>query len=297
MRTSPSSSGPPTRAPLFVSAIAIASAVAIGAVACKRSAPEPSGTADAAPSIARVQGPDVPNRPQGRNLERDDAGHLLPRTEPPPLTSAERVPTPGREPDWDIDSSDPARDYVNRYILATKRYADKTGCVRASAPRSDGNRTLVDAVEVKDDPCKLGGAVLDTFAVRAGDDRLELANPKKGAPLAKWPDGSAPDAPPSGKVLGEDDIHKWNAPIHEYLVKMRFTPIRVQYYGRGSYPVITLAGWREPLQPGSSAESMAGIAKGICDATKGAPVGLFGGVNRADILRVRCPDKARWERL
>src|SRR5262249_11099583 len=162
------------------------------------------------------------------------------------------------------------------YVRATNRYGAKTACARASASRSDGGRALVDVAGGKDAPCSLGGAVLDTFAVRASADRPELAGPKRGAALAEWPARSAPGGPPGGKVPAEDDLHKWTSPLHELLSGMHFTAIRVQYYGRGSYPVVTLAGWRDPIRPGG-ADDLHDLAQKICGATKGAPVGLFGG--------------------
>ena len=96
---------------------------------------------------------------------------------------------------------------------------------------------------------------------------------------------------------GEDDLRAWRAPLHDTLVALHLTPIRVQYYGRGSYPVITLAGWHDPLTPAASSDAMRDAAQKICASTKGSPVGLFAALNRATILRVRCPDQARWERL
>ena len=271
--------------------------LALGALmsACKRDTPaEPVATNanDAGPSLE--EGTRAPSR-----LARDDAGHLIPRSTPPPLASGDVPPPSGRTPDWDLDSNDPARDYVDRYVRATNRYGDKTPCVRASASKVDGARTLVETHDVKDAPCNAGGALRDVFAVNTVDDRLTLADPGKGAALAKWPDGSAPDGPPTeGAAAQEDSLTVWRFPLLRDAVKaLSLAPIRVQYYGRGSYPVITLAGWHGDIAPGGSDALINDAAKKLCVASKGGPMAFFGGLDRKNILRIRCPESSHWEKL
>ena len=94
----------------------------------------------------------------------------------------------------DLDAEDPARDYVKRYVSATKRYDEKTDCVLiGKSTEKDGKRV----VEVKETPkCGKANAVRDVFYVDVAGDRLSLDDPKTRAPLKPWPDGSAPDAAP-----------------------------------------------------------------------------------------------------
>ena len=121
---------------------------------------------------------------------------------PPPPTDADFVKLGTREPDWDLDPSDPARDYVERYIQATRRYAAERPCVHAQASRVEGGRTLVDTRDSSENGCKGTGAVRDTFAADVEHDRLDLADPARGAPLADWPDGSNPGGMPGAGSEG-----------------------------------------------------------------------------------------------
>ena len=229
---------------------------------------------------------------------KDDAGHYIPSTPAPPEDPSKMPPKPSREPDWDLDGEDPARDYVRRYVRATRRYGDKIACVITLASKAKGSRRLV---EVRDDPSSTCGsasdAVRDVFLVDVGGDRLTRDDPRVGAPLARWPDGSDPEGP-AGKIGGVDDLPKWTSPIHDVLTSLALTAIRVELIGRGSYPVITLAGWHGDVRRGASSSALQPAAEKLCAANADAPMTIFGGFDRANALRIRCnPATPRWERF
>jgi hypothetical protein len=212
--------------------------------------------------------------PRSSSAQRDETGHLKPKTPRPPDNPADLPPQPGQEPDWDLDKSDPAKDYVERYIRATQRYGDKAKCADV---KSSGA-----TVEVS------GCAPRETFKVDVGADRLE------GKDLKKWPDGSDPGGP-RNPTLELDPV----PPVRQALVALQLTPIRFQGYARGAYLVVTLAGWRPPVTPNASPEAMKDFATKTCAANNGLPLALFAGIDRATIVRVRCgaEPSARVDRL
>jgi hypothetical protein len=272
--------------PLSFAALAAAIGAA-GCSACGKSPPEPAGAhADASPSFP------APSAALARP-PRDDAGHLVPRTPPPDDAFAGPVKT-ARDPDWDLDSDDNARDYVRRYTLGTKRYGDNLDCVDVGASQSAGDRRRVEVKTAAN--CPGAGTVRDVFLADVAADRLTVDDKSKRTPLGRWPDGSDPEGPP-GAVRETASMKDWNSPLKDAIQRQLLVPIRVQTYGRGTYPVVTLAGWHGAIVPGAGPDALKAFAEALCRATNGAPMGLFGGVDRSLILRIRCPAAARWDRL
>jgi hypothetical protein len=229
-------------------------------------------------------------------LHRDDAGHLVPHASPSP--PPRDVPSkPSREPDWDLDGADAAREYVRRYVTATKRYGDDLHCVelRPSSPTSlmRDRRT----VEVSGTGrCSPAGGVRDVFLVDVAGDRLTLDDKTQRAALARWPDGSDPEGP-AGDVRRIDDLRKWKGNLGEIFREKMLVPVRVQAYGRGTYPVVTIAGWHGDVVPTAPLDDLASIARELCKADDDLPLGIFAGIDRSLMLRVQCPGEARWDRL
>jgi len=273
---------------------------------CSKVDPEPMPASSSAAPSAAASAPSAerdaealpPVVAHSGKLERDpDGGHLKPTTPRPSEDPAMLPPKPQREPDFDLDPLDPARDYVTRYVRATKRYGDKTECVAYGASFDKGQWR---AVEVKDDPkSSCGGssdALRDTFLVDVGADKMTLDDPK-AKPLANWPDGSDPRGKPS-PIPSQEDWKKFASPLVDELVKSKLTVVRVQLYGRGTYPVLTLAGWRDPMGANASPESLLPLTQKLCQASENKPFSVFAGINRSTILRVRCPSgQARWDKL
>jgi hypothetical protein len=266
-----------------------ASLGAAGCDSCGKTPPEPAGSSADASAVA-------PAASAGRSrLARDDAGHLLPKTPPPPLEIDAAAPVqPKREPDWDLDSDDAARDYVRRYALGTHRYGDTLDCVDVGASQPAGGRRSVEVRTAAS--CPGAGTVRDVFLVDVAMDRLSVDDKAKRDALARWPDGSDPEGPP-GPVREIGSLREWNGSLKDALQQQLLVPIRVQTYGRGTYPVVTLAGWHGTVMPGADPDALRGFAEAMCRATHGAPMALFGGLDRSLILRVRCPGGTRWERL
>jgi hypothetical protein len=134
------------------------------------------------------------------------------------------------------------------------------------------------------------------FLVDVAEDRLAVDDSGKRQPLARWPDGSDPQGPPND-VRQVDDVRGWKAPLGEAFRKRLLVPIRVQAYGRGTYPVVTIAGWHGDVTPEASMDALRSVAEGMCAASRGAPMGIFAGIDRSKILRIRCPAAVRWDRL
>jgi hypothetical protein len=236
--------------------------------------------------------------PHQGKLVKDDAGHYIPSTPPPPEDLSKLPPKASREPDWDLDHDDPARDYVTRYVQATTRYGDQTPCVAVQASKAKGSRRLV---EVRDDPTSTCGgaseAVRDVFLVDVAGDRLTRDDPRASPPLKRWPDGSDPEGPP-GKTGSVDDVPKWASPIHDALTALKLSAMRVELLGRGSYPVITLAGWYGAVKLRASPDDLKPAAEKLCAGNAALAMTLFGGLDRANALRIRChPSTARWDRF
>jgi hypothetical protein len=270
----------------------VAAAAASAVLACSRSASEPPPTIHEVPEAS----PDDVDFMHAKDKKAVDAAAVTQRIPPPPLTDA----GPGnRQPDWDLDPKDPARDYVEQYVQSTQRYGDATPCVHAQPSRLEGGRTVVDTRAtgslVPGIDCAKSSAVKDTFAVQVSHDRLALADPAKGNALAPWPDGSDPGGPPAPGPTDTALIRDWQSPIKEALKNLQLVPVRVQSYGRGSYLVVTIAGWHGAVAPDAGASDLKDAASKLCAATKGRPLGIFAGLDRRRVLHVRCPDETRFE--
>lgn len=230
-------------------------------------------------------------RPTG--LNRDENGKLVPRTPRPADDPAAIPPAPASDIDWDLDKIDPPRDYVERYVRATKRYGSDPACVVAKTNGSRSGKSVVEVRGAGKDGCAPPGTDLrDAFLVDVAADRLERDG---GGKLGKWPDETDPAAP-AGKPFEPD---AFTSPVKDVLLAMQLTPVRAQLYGRGSYLVVTLAGWRDPIAAKAAPASMLGFADKICAASGGLPAAFFAGIDRSLALRVRCSgnDRARWDRL
>jgi hypothetical protein len=114
--------------------------------------------------------------------------------------------------------------------------------------------------------------------------------------LARWPDGSDPEGP-AGKVMDVQDLHKWHAGLRDTFHKLELAPLRVQLYGRGTYPVVSVAGWHGAVQQTMSPAELEPAAKTLCQANEGQPLGILAGVDRSLLLRVMCPGSARFDTL
>ena len=216
---------------------------------------------------------------------------------PGPPTDADFVKVGSREPDWDLDAADPARDYVNRYILTTKRYGAETACVHAQASRRVAGRTLVETRDSDENGCKGTNAVRDTFAVDTANNRMDLADPAVGKPLADWPDGSGPTTLPGPEPKEGPLMNEWNTELRQELKGLQLVPLRVQFYGRGSYPLVSVAGWHATVTPTSTPAQLDDVAKRVCASSAQLPVGILASGDRSRVLRVQCPAQWRWQTL
>jgi hypothetical protein len=284
---------------LPLGAASIAACFALGAAGCggcTRSVPEPGGQ-DAGPSTSAAAAAGSVPSPVAAWLARhprDDAGHLIPQSSPPPDDPALLPPKPGRDPDWDLDREDPARDYVRRYTFGTGRYGPTLDCVDVGASKEAGDRRRVEVKTAAS--CAGAGTLRDVFLVDVAADRLSVDDKAKRDPLAHWPDGSDPEGPPS-QVRDASDMHVWKGSLRDVIREQQLVAIRIQAYGRGTYPVVTLAGWHGAAKPGASPEDLRGLTDALCRAGSGMPLGLVAGIDRSMMLRIRCPGGAFWDRL
>jgi hypothetical protein len=215
---------------------------------------------------------------------------------PTPSNSATLGPMqPMRDPEWALDPADPAEDYVNRYVRAVKRYGERTSCIEVQKSRFKDEQSVVDVKNDASGTCGPAGQLRDTFLVNVGANRMTLAGSSHQA-LAKWPDNSDPGAPP-GPITSVEDLRAWKAPLKQAFKDLLLVPLRVQLYGRGTYPVVSIAGWHGQVLRTSTPEQLAPVAKQICEANGGLPLGIIAGLDRVTLLRLECPDKARWEIL
>jgi hypothetical protein len=272
---------------------------AAGCGGCGRANPEPAHDTDgSSPSTSAAPSPSDSAATAAAwraRHPRDDAGNLIPRSSPPPVDSSLLPPKPGREPDWDLDASDAARDYVRRYALATKRYGASPECADIRPSTRTGDRVTVEVRTAA--ACPGAGTVRDVFVVDVAGDRLSVDDKATRDPLARWPDGSDPEAPPRD-VLNTSDMRKWNGALKDAVFgKFQLVVIRVQMYGRGSYPVVTIAGWHGAVNMSATPDDLRSLDDDLCRANEGAPLGIIAGIDRANILRIRCPGPARWDRL
>ena len=205
------------------------------------------------------------------------------------------LPTPGRPPDWDLDPDDPARDYVRRYAFFTKRYGDSVDCVDFGVSQPAGDRRRVEVKTAA--TCAGAGTQRDVFLVDLAGDRLGVDDSSKRDPLTRWPDGSSADGPPAEMIREIYRMNDWKSPLKESVQRHRLVPIRVQSYGRGTYAVITLAGWYDVVQLDAPPDVLRPFAEDLCRATGGMPIGIFAAVDRTRMLRIRCPAATFWDKL
>ena len=242
----------------------------------------------------------VRRRPPPHVARGSDRAREREAPSPDPPTDADFVKLGAREPDWDLDPGDPALDYVERYIHAVLRYKNDHTCVHAQPSRVENGRTLVDTRDTPDTgdgKCKGSNAVRDTFAVDVEHDHLELADPAVGAALADWPDGSGPGGMPAPSPKEGPPIDQWRSALPKAFQELELVPLRVQFYGRGSYPVISIAGWHGVVKPATPPTELKGVAEKLCHASAGFPLGVFTTGDRTTLLRIKCPNFVRWERL
>jgi hypothetical protein len=267
---------------------------------CSKRTPEPGDTAPSAKASASA----APSSSAASVAALASMMAHLPHATPPPEVPDSGPPKPQREPDWDLDPDDPWHDYVTRYVRATSRYGDAADCVVIGKGDGAGGKRNV---TVRNDPKGSCGpltpkddSVRDVFVVDVAADRLSVDDPDKRARLARWPDGSDPGGPAKKDIRGVDDLHQWKASMHDELRDMKLTAIRGQVYGRGTYLVLTLAGWRDPILPTMTPDQLRPTAERLCKSNGGSPLGVFAGLDRSNMLRVTCgPDgaKTRWDKL
>jgi hypothetical protein len=275
---------PPVLPPVLL--WASAAAAGLLAIACRKTPPEPTqATASTSASAHVIAATAKPPPPDPALLAR-------PPRAPMPSVSAVPIPQPKRAPDWGLDSEDPARDYVRRYTLGTRRYGESLDCVDVGRSEPSGDRRRVEVKTAA--TCPGAGTVRDVFLVDVALDRLTVDDKTKRDPLAHWPDGSDPEGP-AGAVRELSVGRDWKAPIKDVLQRQQLVPVRVQGYGRGTYPVITLAGWHGDIDRTASPDTLQPFAQALCQASGGMPLGLFAGLDRTLMLRIRCPAATRWD--
>jgi hypothetical protein len=282
---------------LFTSLAASLALGAAGCSGCGKSAPEPgAGSTERGAPSAGADAAAAALEAWKKRFPRDDAGHLIPRhTTPPPVDPSLIPPKPSRDPDWDLDVDDPARDYVRRYAVGTHRYGDDLGCVDIGPSQPAGDKR---SVEVKTAAsCPGAGTQLDVFLVDVAGDRLTVDDKSRRNALTRWPDGSDPEGPPNPPQSMED-MRRWTGPLKQQFQQLLLVPIRVQTYGRGTYPVVTIAGWHASVTPSTPMDDLRAVAERLCKADGDMPLGIFAGINRSQLLRIRCrPPEARWDKL
>jgi hypothetical protein len=92
----------------------------------------------------------------------------------------------------------------------------------------------------------------------------------------------------------------WKSPLNDALRTQQLVPMRVQAYGRGSYPVVSLAGWYGIVQSGASTDTLRPLATALCAGNGALPLGLLTVMDRSRILRIRCGRdgaRTRWDGL
>jgi hypothetical protein len=266
--------------------LAIAAALLLAACGKSHDTPDAGdASAASAPSAA----------PSVGFLTKRDPGARPPIPVPQPPASITPLPTPKRPPDWDLSSDDPALDYARRYAFFTKRYGDNLDCVVLGPSQAAGSQR---SVEVKTAPsCPGAGTQRDVFLVDVGGDRLAVDDRSKRDPLARWPDGSAPDGPPAEAIREIQEMRKWNSPVLQVMTRWQLVPVRVQAYGRGTYAVVSLAGWHDKIQLDAPSDVLKAFATDLCQATGGMPMGVLSAQDRTKIMKVRCPAATVWDTL
>jgi hypothetical protein len=241
--------------------------------------------------------PPEPPKPKPTAFAEDGGSTLpvlvAPTAAPPPSLADGGAAEMRSDLGWDLDPEDPARDYVRRYIRATSRYADKTDCVLIGKSADRGGKR---AVEVRETPgCGGANTVRDVFYVDVGGDRLTVDDPATRAPLKAWPDASRPDQA-AAPVTSINSIREWRTPVSELLEKWQLSPVTVQLYGRGTYVVVTLTGWRKPLAHEASNDELRAAGQKLCAANQGKNLALKEAMVEGVWLRYKCPDGTfRWD--
>ncbi len=197
-------------------------------------------------------------------------------------------------PDWDLSADDPGRDYARRYVLFTQRYPD-LACAEfsPSVPLPDVKQVTVKTAAT----CPGAGTVRDVFLVDVAGDHLTVDDKTRRAPLARWPDGSDPEAPPGVVIRETTNMRGWKSPIQDALLKLSLAPMRMQSYGRGTYPVVSLAGWHAPYLLNAPPDALQPLSDALCAANDNMPMALVAGFDRAHVLRIRCPSATKWDTL
>ncbi len=202
---------------------------------------------------------------------------------PPPVLSA---------PDWDLSADDPGRDYARRYVFYTHRYPDlECAAFNPSVPLPDVKQVTVTTAP----GCPGAGTVRDVFLVDVAGDRLTVDDKNKRSPLARWPDGSDPEGPAGAQIRETQNMKGW--PVQDALLKLSLVPIRTQSYGRGTYPLVSLAAWRDPYSLNASPDALRPLSDALCAANGNMPMALVAGFDRAHVLRIRCPSATKWDTL
>jgi hypothetical protein len=183
---------------------------------------------------------------------------------------------------------------VRRYAIGTRRYGETLECADLGPSQPAGDRRRVEVRTAAG--CANAGTVRDVFLVDVASDRLSVDDRSKRDALARWPDGSDPEGP-AGAIRAIDGGRQWTGPLKSAIQSKLLVPIRVQSYGRGTYPVVTIAAWHGDVGPNGPPEALRALATALCSANAGAPMGLFAGVDRTLLLRIRGPGDYRWDHL
>ena len=197
-------------------------------------------------------------------------------------------------PGWDLSPDDPGRDYARRYVFFTNRYPD-LACAELSPGVVAGDRKRVTVKTAAS--CPGAGTVRDVFLVDVAGDHLTVDDKSKRNPLALWPDGSDPEGPPNPEIRETGDMKRWKSPIEDALIKASLAPVRMQSYGRGTYPLVTLAAWRAPYVVNAPPDALQPLSDALCAANDNMPMALVAGFDRAHVLRIRCPSTTKWDTL
>lgn len=269
---------------LSLNLAAAAQALGCGSGCARNEEPAPS-TSSGTAATAGPSGSSSPSMPP------------MARTRPTaaPVDSS-MLPRASRDVDWGLDVADAARDYVVRYLHASNRYAAQTACVVVKPSVFNGDRSVVEARNDPSGACGAADELRDRFFVTVATDRMSLDPSLHQPKLQPWPDGSDTDGP-AAKVADIQDLHKWKAGFRDTFHKLLLAPLRVHLYGRGTYPVVTIAGWHGPVERSMTSEQLEAPAKALCDANDGGSLGIFAGVDRTTLLRIVCPHTARFESL
>lgn len=222
--------------------------------------------------------------------------HAAPSSDAAGQASDPRRAPPARLPEWTFDTDDPARDYVGRYLRATMRYGTETACVVLSRSTFRNGENVVDVRNPADGTCGKPTELRDTFLANVSGDRLRIEDEARRPPLRPWPDGSLPGDGP-GLLATVQDLRKWQTPVREIIKKEQLYPTRVQLYGRGTYPVVTLAGWHAKFDPKGDIAALKPVAQELCTANAGSPMAFMTGLGNTLLLRIDCPENPHWEDL